>query len=187
MSPNLNARGLGLGETPLRRWGGYRGSVIVSVGHRQRRRNAKLSIAVHRLVLHRSAPPTGVAKRRDRQRTCAGRALNCGIVEATTGKTRGHQVPKRPNTPYKTKHYKGWDGLGPQIEFGWAQQDVTKPQLPWVEVRRDALRRWGGHRHREHARCQARGSKRFLCVERVVPSAAFHEVLHTGCIPAAQA
>eukprot|EP00964_Phaeocystis_antarctica_P031992 scaffold18103_cov90-Phaeocystis_antarctica.AAC.1 len=31
MSPNLNARGLGLGETPLRRWGGYRGSVIVSV------------------------------------------------------------------------------------------------------------------------------------------------------------
>ena len=50
MSPNLNARGLGLGETPLRRWGGYRGSVIVSVGHRHRRRNAKLSIAVHRLV-----------------------------------------------------------------------------------------------------------------------------------------
>eukprot|EP00964_Phaeocystis_antarctica_P033856 scaffold19207_cov81-Phaeocystis_antarctica.AAC.2 len=49
------------------------------------------------------------------------RALNCGIVEATTGKTRGHQVPKRPNTPYKTKHYKGWDGLGPQIELGWAQ------------------------------------------------------------------
>ena len=37
--------------------------------------------------------------RRDRQRTCARRALNCGIVEATTGKTRGHQVPKRPNTP----------------------------------------------------------------------------------------
>ena len=36
MSPNLNARGLGLGETPLRRWGGYRGSVIVSVGHRER-------------------------------------------------------------------------------------------------------------------------------------------------------
>eukprot|EP00964_Phaeocystis_antarctica_P081800 scaffold51205_cov36-Phaeocystis_antarctica.AAC.1 len=25
MSPNLNARGLGLGETPLGRWGGYRG------------------------------------------------------------------------------------------------------------------------------------------------------------------
>eukprot|EP00964_Phaeocystis_antarctica_P056658 scaffold33438_cov36-Phaeocystis_antarctica.AAC.1 len=58
MSPNLNARGLGLGETPLRRWGGYRGSFIVSVGHRPRHRNAKLSIAVHRLVLHRSAPPT---------------------------------------------------------------------------------------------------------------------------------
>eukprot|EP00964_Phaeocystis_antarctica_P122409 scaffold86076_cov109-Phaeocystis_antarctica.AAC.1 len=54
MSPNLNARGLGLGETPLRRWGGYRGSFIVSVGHRHRRRNAKLSIAVHRLVLHRA-------------------------------------------------------------------------------------------------------------------------------------
>ena len=47
MSPNLNARGLELGETPLRRWGGYRGSFIVSVGHRNRRRNAKLSIAVH--------------------------------------------------------------------------------------------------------------------------------------------
>eukprot|EP00964_Phaeocystis_antarctica_P090956 scaffold58267_cov90-Phaeocystis_antarctica.AAC.2 len=40
----------------------------------------------------------------------------------TTGKTRGHQVPKRPNTPYKTKHYKGWDGLGPQIEFGPARR-----------------------------------------------------------------
>ena len=36
---------------------------------RRCRRNAELSIAVHRLVLHRSAPPTGVAKRRDRQRT----------------------------------------------------------------------------------------------------------------------
>ena len=44
---------------------------------------------------------------------------------AATPNSRGHQVPKRPNTPYKTKHYKGWDGLGPQIEFGWAQQDVT--------------------------------------------------------------
>ena len=31
MSPNLNARGLGLGETPFRRWGGYRGLFIVSV------------------------------------------------------------------------------------------------------------------------------------------------------------
>ena len=62
MSPNLNARGLGLGETPLRRWGGYRGLFIVSVDHCERRRNAELSIAVHRLVLHRSAPPTGVAK-----------------------------------------------------------------------------------------------------------------------------
>jgi len=35
MSPNLNARGLGLGETPLGRWVGYRGSVIVSVDHRE--------------------------------------------------------------------------------------------------------------------------------------------------------
>ena len=91
--------------------------------------------------------------RRDRQRTCARRALNCGIVEATTGKTRGHQVPKRPNTPYKTKHYKGWDGLGPQIEFGWAQQDVTKPQRSWVGVGRDAVEAlgrlpWVGHRER---------------------------------------
>eukprot|EP00964_Phaeocystis_antarctica_P079043 scaffold49199_cov111-Phaeocystis_antarctica.AAC.1 len=43
------------------------------------------------------------------------RALNCGIVEATTGKTRGHQVPKRPSTPYKTKHYKGWDDLGRRL------------------------------------------------------------------------
>ena len=42
MSPNLNARGLGLGETPLRRWGGYRGSFIVSVRHRHRRRNARV-------------------------------------------------------------------------------------------------------------------------------------------------
>ena len=49
MSPNLNARGLGLGETPLRRWGGYRGSVIVSVDHRERRRNAELSVGRHRL------------------------------------------------------------------------------------------------------------------------------------------
>eukprot|EP00964_Phaeocystis_antarctica_P074549 scaffold45852_cov31-Phaeocystis_antarctica.AAC.1 len=77
----------------------------------------------------------------------------CGIVEATTGKTRGHQVPKRPNTPYKTKHYKGWDGLGPQIEFGWAQQDVTKPQRSWVGVGRDAVEAlgrlpWVGHRER---------------------------------------
>ena len=62
MSPNLNARGLGLGETPLGRWVGYRGSVIVSVDHMNRRRNAELSIAVHRLVLHRSVTPTGVAK-----------------------------------------------------------------------------------------------------------------------------
>ena len=113
MSPNLNARGLGLGETPLGRWGGYRGSVIVSVDHCERRRNAELSIAVHRLVLHRSAPPTGVAKRRDRQRTSAGRALNCGIVEATTGKTRRYQVPKRPNTPCALRYSGGWwKGLG---------------------------------------------------------------------------
>ena len=56
MSPNLNARGLGLGETPLGRWGGYRGLFIMSVDHCERRRNAELSIAVHRLVLHRSAP-----------------------------------------------------------------------------------------------------------------------------------
>ena len=60
------------------------------------------------------------------------------------------------------------------------QQDVTRPQLPWVGVRRDALRRWGGHRHREHARCQARGSKRF------VSSAWFQALRFTRfCIPAA--
>ena len=34
------------GETPLGRWGGYRGLVIVSVDHRERRRNAELSIAM---------------------------------------------------------------------------------------------------------------------------------------------
>eukprot|EP00964_Phaeocystis_antarctica_P105906 scaffold70887_cov39-Phaeocystis_antarctica.AAC.1 len=78
----------------------------------------------------------------NRQRTSATRAL-CGTVEATTGKTRGHQVPKRPNTPYKTKHYKGWDGLGPQIEFGWAQQDATKPQRSWVGAGRDAVKALG--------------------------------------------
>eukprot|EP00964_Phaeocystis_antarctica_P142446 scaffold107715_cov36-Phaeocystis_antarctica.AAC.1 len=65
MSPNLNARGLGLGETPLRRWGGYRGSEIVSVGHRERRRNAELSIAVQYIAscytgrLHRPASRRG--------------------------------------------------------------------------------------------------------------------------------
>ena len=62
MSPNLNARGLGLGGTPLRRRGGHRVSAVAVTGH-SRRRNVEVctSIAVHRLVLHRSAPPTGVA------------------------------------------------------------------------------------------------------------------------------
>ena len=105
------------------------------------------------VLVHRSAPPTGVAKRRDRQRTCAGRALNCGIVEATTGKTRRYQVPKRPNTPYKTKHYKWVGRTRSSIEFGWAQQDVTKPQRSWVGVGRDAVGAlgrlpWVGHRER---------------------------------------
>eukprot|EP00964_Phaeocystis_antarctica_P106206 scaffold71135_cov30-Phaeocystis_antarctica.AAC.1 len=63
MSPNLNARGLGLGETPFRRWGGYRGLFIVSVDHCERTATPNYrSRYVHRLVLHRSAPPTGVAK-----------------------------------------------------------------------------------------------------------------------------
>ena len=60
----LNARGLGSGETPLRRWGGYRGSVIVSVerSHRDAVATPNYRSLVKRLVLHRSVTPTGVAK-----------------------------------------------------------------------------------------------------------------------------
>ena len=59
----LNARGLGSGETPLRRWGGYRGSVIVSVerSHRDAVATPNYRSLVKRLVLHRSVTPTGVA------------------------------------------------------------------------------------------------------------------------------
>ena len=47
---------------------------------------------------------------------------------------RKYQVPKRPNTPYKTKNTKGGMDSGPQSEFGWAQQDVTNLNAPWVGV-----------------------------------------------------
>ena len=86
--------------------------------------------------------------------------LTVVILKPRQGRREGTRC--RSDLIPPTKLTQGWDGLGPQIEFGWAQQDVTRPQLPWVGVRRDALRRWGGHRHREHARCQARGSKRFV-------------------------
>ena len=81
MSPTLNARGLGLGGTPLACHGRHRVSAVAVIGH-SRRRNVEecTSNALQRLVLHRPVPPTGVAKRRDRQRTCAGRAQTVDML-----------------------------------------------------------------------------------------------------------
>ena len=63
MSPNLNARGLGLGGTPLTCRGRHRVSAVAVIGH-SRRRNVEVctSDALQRLVLHRPVPPAGVAK-----------------------------------------------------------------------------------------------------------------------------
>ena len=35
----------------------------------------------------------------------------------------------------------GWDGLGPQVESGWAQQDVTSLNSVWVQIKRGRVGR----------------------------------------------
>jgi hypothetical protein len=69
MSPTSTLRGLGLGETPLRRWEavtemGRSQALIRTIATPSQRQTIDRTIAVQRLVLHRSATPTGVAKRR---------------------------------------------------------------------------------------------------------------------------
>eukprot|EP00964_Phaeocystis_antarctica_P074454 scaffold45777_cov75-Phaeocystis_antarctica.AAC.2 len=83
---------------------------------------------------------TSEGPRRDRQRTCAGRALNCGIVEATTGKTRGHQVPKRPKPPTKLNTTKG--GMDSVLKSSMSP-NLNARGLGLGET---PLRRWGGYR-----------------------------------------
>ena len=68
MSPTSTLRGLGLGETPLRRWeavtemGRSQALIRTIVTPSQRQRPNSIDIAVQRLVLHRSVTPSGVAK-----------------------------------------------------------------------------------------------------------------------------
>ena len=61
-------------------------------------------------------------------------------------------VPKRPNTPHKTKH-KGWDGPGMdsarlgssirvRVRTGWAQQDVSNLNARGFGLGETPLRRW---------------------------------------------
>ena len=118
MSPTLNARGLGLGGTPLACHGRHRVSAVAVIGH-SRRRNVEecTSNALQRLVLHRPVPPTGVAKRRDRQRTCAGRARNCGYVESRQGRREGTRCRSDLIPPTKQNKTKGGT-LGSQPSSG---------------------------------------------------------------------
>ena len=59
----------------------------------------------------------------------------------------------------------GWDGLGPQVESGWAQQDVTSLNSVWVEVKRGRVERRAksvilgsrGRSRRRWRRCISRG------------------------------
>ena len=69
------------------------------------------------------------------------RVINCGKVEATTGKTRRYQVPKRPNTPNKTKTRVGRTRSS-NPSSGGHSKDVTSLNSVWVEIRRDALGQW---------------------------------------------